>query len=165
MKIDLRKLLSAKLESIPFDGSVDLTNEVFGGEKPFRHPVRYSGEIVSQTDVLRLAGTIETTYETSCARCLRPLRVSLFVETDMVLLPANGEAAEEDDIFLYEGDTVDPEDILIPELLLSIDMVYLCKEDCKGLCPHCGADRNVTQCDCGEKQIDDRLAVLKTLLK
>lgn len=165
MKIDLRKLVSAKVESIPFDGTVDMSDETFGGEKPFRQPVKYAGEIMNQTDVLRLRGTVETTLSTCCARCLKPLEIPLSAQIDMILLPDDGEAEEADDIFLYEGDAVDPEDVLIPEMLLGIDMVYLCKEDCKGLCPHCGADRNVSSCDCGEKQIDDRLAVLKTLLK
>lgn len=43
-------------------------------------------------------------------------------------------------------------------------MTYLCKEDCKGLCPHCGADRNVTECDCESRQIDPRFAALRALL-
>lgn len=164
MKIDLKKLISAKAESIPFAGTVDLSAEEFNGERPFRSPVRYNGEIISQTDVLRLRGAVETTYETRCARCLKPLAIPLSIQVDMVLMPDDGEAVEEDDIFLFQGDAIDPADVLIPELLLQIDMVYLCKEDCKGLCPHCGADRNVTRCDCGETHIDDRLAVLKTLL-
>ena len=44
-------------------------------------------------------------------------------------------------------------------------MTYLCKEDCKGLCPHCGADRNETDCCCEKKQIDPRFAALHALLK
>lgn len=164
MKIDLKKLISAKTERIPFEGSMDLSAELFNGEHPFHSPVRYTGEITSHTDVLRLTGQVEVEYSTRCARCLKPLVIPLSVQVDMVLLPDNGETEEEDDIFLFQGDKIDPEEVLLPELLLNIDMVYLCKEDCRGLCPRCGVDRNVTQCDCGGKQIDDRLAVLKTLL-
>lgn len=164
MKIDLRKLIGAKVDRVPFAGSADLSAERFYGELPFRYPVRYSGEITHHADMLRLSGLVETTYCTRCARCLKPLEAPVSAEVELVLLPDDGVAREEDDIFLFEGDEVDPEEILVPELLLRIDMVYLCKEDCKGLCPHCGADRNVTQCDCAPEQIDARLAVLGTLL-
>ena len=39
-----------------------------------------------------------------------------------------------------------------------------CREDCKGICPHCGADRNEVDCDCEKKQIDPRFAALRALL-
>ena len=165
MKIDLRKLVSAKVEHIPFDGTVDLSEEMINGEKPLQNSVTYEGEIQNHTDILRLEGNICTILSTKCARCLQPLEIPLSVDVDMVLMPQDGTAIEEEDTFLYQGDEIDPEDVMIPELLFNIDMVYLCKEDCKGLCPHCGGDRNISSCDCGGKQIDDRLAVLKTLLK
>lgn len=59
---------------------------------------------------------------------------------------------------MLTSDSVDPADVLVPALILQVQMTYLCKEDCKGLCPHCGADRNVTDCDCDKKQIDPRFA-------
>lgn len=164
MKIDIKKLLSAKVERIPFTGVVDLSAEQFNGEYPFRYPIQYTGEIISHADVLQLMGIIETTYATRCARCLKPLEIPLSVKADMVLLPDDGEHEEDENIFLFQGDEIDLEDILVPELLLHIDMVYLCKEDCKGLCPHCGVDLNIDSCHCGGEQIDERLAVLKTLL-
>lgn len=66
--------------------------------------------------------------------------------------------------FVLTSDSVDPADVLVPALILQVQMTYLCKEDCKGLCPHCGADRNVTDCDCDKKQIDPRFAALRALL-
>ena len=74
------------------------------------------------------------------------------------------EGSEEDDVFVIEEDAVEVEDVLVPELLLQVRMTYLCKEDCKGLCPHCGVDRNVQQCSCETRQIDPRLAALAALL-
>ena len=62
---------------------------------------------------------------------------------------------------MLTSDSVDPADVLVPALILQVQMTYLCKEDCKGLCPHCGADRNVTDCDCDKKQIDPRFAALR----
>ncbi|MGE4548896.1 MAG: DUF177 domain-containing protein [Intestinibacillus sp.] len=164
MKINLKKLLSGAAGRIPFEGTADLRAEELYGAHPFPYPVCYRGEITSHLDVLRLTGEIETTYVTACARCLKPLGIPLSAEVDMVLIQNEDGQEETEDVFMIEGDEVDPEDVLIPALYFEINMAYLCKEDCKGLCPHCGADRNVTACDCSDHQIDDRLAVLKTLL-
>ena len=141
MKIDLKKLNASAHASIPFDETIDLTDEKLYGAK----------------------GSIETIYSTECARCLKPLEIPLSAEADM-MLSDDPEAEEEDDLFVLTSDSVDPADVLVPALILQVQMTYLCKEDCKGLCPHCGADRNVTDCDCDKKQIDPRFAALRALL-
>lgn len=163
MKIDLRKLTGSNTVSIPFSETLDLREETLYGAKPFQSPVQISGEVSNESGVLRLKGTIKTIYSTACARCLKPLDILLTAETDMILSD-DPETEEEDDLFVLTGDSVDPADVLVPALILQVQMTYLCKEDCKGLCPHCGADRNVTDCDCDKKQIDPRFAALRALL-
>ena len=163
MKIDLRKLTGSNTASIPFSETLDLREETLYGAKPFQSPVQISGEVSNESGVLRLKGTIKTIYSTACARCLKPLDILLTAEADMILSD-DPEAEEEDDLFVLTGDSVDPADVLVPALILQVQMTYLCKEDCKGLCPHCGADRNVTDCDCDKKQIDPRFAALRALL-
>ena len=163
MKIDLRKLTGSNTVSIPFSETLDLREETLYGAKPFQSPVQISGEVSNESGVLRLKGTIKTIYSTACARCLKPLDILLTAETDMILSD-DPETEEEDDLFVLTGDSVDPADVLVPALILQVQMTYLCKEDCKGLCPHCGADRNVTDCGCEKKQIDPRFAALRALL-
>ena len=163
MKIDLKKLNTSSQASIPFEETIDLSGEKLYGAKPFQSPVRIKGEVSNDSGVLRLTGTIETIYSTACARCLKPLSIPLSAEADMILSD-DPEAEEEDDLFVLTSDSVDPADVLVPALILQVQMTYLCKEDCKGLCPHCGADRNVTDCDCDKKQIDPRFAALRALL-
>ena len=153
MKIDLKKLNTSVHASIPFDETIDLTDEKLYGAKPFQSPVHIKGVVSNESGVVRLAGSIETIYSTECARCLKPLEI-----------PLSAEADEEDDLFVLTGDSVDPADVLVPALILQVQMTYLCKEDCKGLCPHCGAYRNVTECDCESRQIDPRFAALRALL-
>ena len=163
MKIDLRKLTGSNTVSIPFSETLDLREETLYGAKPFQSPVQISGEVSNESGVLRLKGTIKTIYSTACARCLKPLDILLTAETDMNLSD-DPETEEEDDLFVLTGDSVDPADVLVPALILQVQMTYLCKEDCKGLCPHCGADRNEVDCDCDKKQIDPRFAALRALL-
>jgi uncharacterized protein len=64
---------------------------------------------------------------------------------------------------LVEGDEVDLTEIIREQILLNLPEQVLCKEDCKGLCPQCGANRNLIDCDCGEDEIDPRWAALKNL--
>ena len=162
MKIDLKKL-SAPQALVPFSETINLREETLYGAKPFQSPVQISGVISRESGVLRLKGTIKTIYSTACARCLKPLEILLTAEVDTVLTD-DPEAEEEADLFVLTGDSVDPADVLVPALILQVRMTYLCREDCKGICPHCGADRNEVDCDCEKKQIDPRFAALRALL-
>lgn len=163
MRIDLKKLTGAHGEKIPFSGSVDLSKEEIYGAYPFRHPAKYEGFVINHLGVLKLAGTMKTLYLTCCSRCLEPLEVLLTAQAETVL--SREDTEEEDDVFPIDEDAVDPEDVLVPELLLQVRMTYLCKEDCAGLCAVCGTNRNAVSCSCDEKQIDPRFAALAALLK
>lgn len=162
MKIDLRKLVPG--DKIAFSGTADLSEESLYGAKPFQSPVTYSGEVVNHLGVYRLTGQISTIYHTCCARCLKPLQIPLQATADGIL-SRDGAAEDEDDVFPIENNAVEVEDILIPALILQVDMTYLCRDDCKGLCPICGCDRNESVCSCASEQTDPRLAVLAKLLK
>lgn len=161
MRIDLKKLSGVYGSKLPFAGEADLSAETLYGERPFQKPVQYEGEIVNHLGVLKLTGTVRAVYSTHCSRCFQPLDVPLEAQVESVL---SREELEEDEVFLLTEDAVEVEDVLIPELLLQVRMTYLCKEDCKGLCPVCGADRNVRACTCESRQVDPRLAALAALL-
>lgn len=162
MKIDLKKL-SAPQASVPFSETIDLREETLYGAKTFQSSVQCSGVVSRESGVLRLKGTIKTIYSTACARCLKPLDILLTAEVDTVLSD-DPDAEEEDDLFVLTGDSVDTADVLVPALILQVQMTYLCREDCKGICPHCGADRNEVDCDCESRQVDPRFAALRALL-
>ena len=69
-----------------------------------------------------------------------------------------------DEIVLLEDGEVDVGDLARTAFILGMDTKTLCSEDCKGLCPRCGADLNLGPCSCG-KETDPRLAVLAKLLE
>ena len=60
---------------------------------------------------------------------------------------------------------MDLSEIVINNILIGMPLKSLCRENCKGLCPKCGKDLNLGDCDCPKKEIDSRFAVLKELLK
>ena len=81
------------------------------------------------------------------------------------LLSDELENGESDDIVLYGRDGLLDADELMREVwLLNMDTKNLCSEDCKGLCPGCGADLNAGPCKC-RRQVDPRLAKLAQLLE
>ena len=59
---------------------------------------------------------------------------------------------------------LDLDELATADILLELPSKHLCKPDCKGLCPDCGADLNETACDCGKHRIDPRLEALKDLM-
>jgi uncharacterized protein len=64
---------------------------------------------------------------------------------------------------LSDDDIVDLEPLIRDALLLELPAVPLCRPDCKGLCPSCGVDHNLTSCDCSDAEPDPRWDALRSL--
>lgn len=73
------------------------------------------------------------------------------------------DAGGAEDILFYSGDVLDLKEYLRQSFLLSQPLKILCREDCKGLCPICGADRNKDECGCNQEIGDPRLRSLMAL--
>jgi uncharacterized protein len=110
--------------------------------------------------------------EMPCMRCLTPSIQAISVQfcdefhskievSTGFILP---KPEEEDPFFITENHLVDLEEAIREYALLELPMQPLCKADCKGLCPTCGADRNLEECECQSDEGDDRFAALKALL-
>ena len=75
------------------------------------------------------------------------------------------ELSEDDlDLTVFDGSVIDVDSLVREELLLAAPDHVLCQQNCKGICPTCGADRNAATCDCGTVEIDPRWAGLKELV-
>ena len=73
--------------------------------------------------------------------------------------------ASDDDVDFapFEGDEIDLGELFREQILLAIPMTPLCREECKGLCPVCGADLNAGECSCERGEIDPRWSALADL--
>jgi uncharacterized protein len=104
-----------------------------------------------------------------CGRCLEdfPVRVRAEVDLRFVPRPASGDpvelAPDDLDLYLYESDQIDLNTVIESETTLALPMKPLCRDDCRGLCPACGANRNLTACGCDTRPPDPRLVLLKDL--
>ncbi|MCU1285107.1 MAG: hypothetical protein JWO13_1457 [Acidobacteriales bacterium] len=117
---------------------------------------------------IRIVGGFSTQVELKCARCIEPVVQDLSSEYDLLYRPAGTVTREEEvaineaetEIGYYTGEGLLLEDTLKEQILLSVPIRVLCKEDCIGLCPQCGQNRNLSPCDCAEKISDPRWAAL-----
>ncbi|HEY0079079.1 MAG TPA: DUF177 domain-containing protein [Pyrinomonadaceae bacterium] len=134
--------------------------------------VSVEGRAARKGSEVRLRGRIGTTVEVACDRCLRPVPFSVEEDFNARLEPAEMETENEElaelqpedlDVSVYEGDSVDVDELVREQILLALPTRLHCREDCKGLCPTCGADLNETTCACEQKEIDPRWAGLAAL--
>lgn len=146
---------------------------------------RLDVELYADDENAYAQGTMTGEVVVACSRCVGEAHVEIDERIHVTFMPAaalaaqaeeqavegssgDGEAegvelADEDlDLFPYDGETVDLEPLVREHLLLAVPYAPLCREDCKGLCPQCGIDRNVESCAC-EKPVDPRFAALKGL--
>jgi uncharacterized protein len=120
-------------------------------------------------DDLYFAGRIVGRFEGICARCLETFALAMDEDAQFVLVPApTGSEDRElsaDDLALsfYQGDEVDLSPLFAEQAILSLPTRALCGEECRGLCPACGANRNHETCTCPGPEPDPRLAVLRNL--
>ena len=120
------------------------------------------------TDVL-VQGGVTATVPQMCGRCLEsfPARVDVRVDVRLVPRPATGDnvelGADDLDVDFYVDDQLDLNRVVETETTLALPMKPLCREDCRGLCPACGGNRNVAACACAAHAPDPRLAALRDL--
>ncbi|GIW43036.1 MAG: hypothetical protein KatS3mg077_0318 [Candidatus Binatia bacterium] len=116
-----------------------------------------------------LQGHVEGRVIGHCARCLESYPFDLATDFSLVLvpredLPPNLELTADDlDIAYYQGEEIDLSPIVTEHIILALPTRPLCSEACQGLCPYCGINRNLHECDCASKQVDPRWAALREL--
>jgi len=121
---------------------------------------------------IRLVGDFSTRLEMRCARCLEPVLHDVKNSFDLIYRPLGSDAGVnersisgggEAEIGYYQGEGLLLEDALREQVLLAMPLKTLCREDCKGLCPHCGRNLNVETCECTQAVEDARWSALKDL--
>jgi DUF177 domain-containing protein len=122
-------------------------------------------------DDIRLVGEFSTRLEFSCARCLEPIARDVERSFDLLYRPQGSDAGHEElsvaqaeaDIGYYTGDGLLLEDVLREQVLLAVPLKAVCREECRGLCPHCGRNLNLESCDCAESPGDPHWSALAKL--
>lgn len=139
---------------------LELTSE----ELPLEGNVRTEGRMSNAGDVLLLEAQMTARVRRTCSRCLKEFLGDTRAEVVEKFYPPTAEHVEYD-AFIYDSDVINITEPLRESLLLAEPIQALCKEDCRGLCPVCGADLNDGDCGCDRFTVDPRLAALKRLIK
>ena len=120
---------------------------------------------------IRVVGELATRVETACARCLEPIRHDVAKNFELLYRPQGTDAGKEElsvtaaeaEVSYYQGEGLLLEDVLREQVLLALPIKAICREDCKGLCPHCGSNLNQEQCNCTDPVQDPRWSALKDI--
>ena len=146
----------------------------FGEELQQTGPLKTSGkaEVLKNTlGEIRIQGDVAVDFNCICDRCLEPAPEHVETPFDLFFRPQPriGTHAEiqleegEIELSFYEGDGVSLNDGLRDFIIVTQPMQHFCQPECKGLCPHCGTNRNTTSCNCLAERDSSPLAVLKNL--
>ncbi|MGA2416627.1 MAG: DUF177 domain-containing protein [Candidatus Sulfotelmatobacter sp.] len=120
---------------------------------------------------IRIKGELATRLESSCARCLEPITQDVQRDFDLLYRPQGSDAGRDEisvteaeaEISYYEGEGIALDDVVREQVLLAVPLKVTCRDDCKGLCPHCGSNLNQEHCACDVAVEEPRWAALKEI--
>ncbi|MFZ1700426.1 MAG: DUF177 domain-containing protein [Pyrinomonadaceae bacterium] len=133
--------------------------------------VNLKAEITRDGTRTEVQGTIKADSTVRCTRCLERISMPFDIAFDDIFVDSSEEDTQDDaevnienldESLLTEGQ-IDLREVVREQLLLAIPEQIFCREDCQGLCPQCGGNRNLIDCSCEKDEIDPRWAALKNL--
>lgn len=178
-QLDLRTVTAAEVPIHRALTAEDLRSSVDPEDLHLHGDVRFDGVLQKKDQRFRLKGRVQATLELTCGRCAEPFQLPIDTEVDLTYVPQPSETVattrkgsepeveltDEDLTTAYYRDHVlDLAEMLREQFYLAMPMRPLCREDCKGLCPHCGTNLNTATCTCEVRWQDPRLAGLQSLL-
>jgi uncharacterized protein len=97
-----------------------------------------------------VSGTVRAPWEGICGRCTAPVGGELVVPVRERFVPstADGAPLADEEAYPIVDDELDLSPMVHDAIVLELPLAPLCRPDCRGLCPTCGADRNQRECGC-----------------
>ncbi len=161
MRLNLREIIEVPGGSVPFQCELDTQGLDFPSVLEYKGRPLAQGRVYNEAGVLHMEGTLKAEMTCVCDRCGSRFDSVKLTQLDAVIVEE--EAEDHPEFFVLDGDEIDLDEILSTLFILDMDMKFLCREDCKGLCSTCGKNLNLGPCGC-RKEIDPRFAVLEQLL-
>ena len=165
MKISVKEIFEIVGLSEDFAGELDLSWIIRQGEQLFPDALAVSGQIANRAGIVTLRYQISGKLPFRCDRCLMQSEREIDNTFEHIVVQSLEDETLDDAYLTAPDGVLTLDEIAGADIQLSLPQVMLCKEDCKGLCPMCGADLNKESCGCKPDDGDPRMAVLKNLLK
>lgn len=165
-------LTSLKESVLNFDFTLaPETIDLESDETKLTSPIEIKGKLTRGIVTVTVEGEFSFNSESECTRCLQAAEQSLpvsfrteFVTAENFTEAKEAELHEQDlDVTIYDGDKIDLTEVVREQILLNLPEQVFCREDCRGLCEKCGANRNLLDCKCIEKDVDPRWSALRNL--
>ena len=155
--LDLKKLLDGSLTSVEFSIALDDCDFI---DESVSGSVSASGVITNHSGLILLSGVVRPSLTAACARCGKEFDYNTEIPLNAKITDKLANE-DEDEFVLLVDSALDLDELVRSALILEMPSRFLCDEDCKGLCPKCGADLNVSECSCDTSDRDPRWDVLK----
>lgn len=163
MLLDLKDVFEGDGASKSISYELDLRNIELDGVYPFSSVTQVSATASNKTGIVSLDIRAEFMYSRPCDRCMKPLCESMTYSFEHRLVTSL--FGDDDDDYIETPDyRLELDELVTSDIILELPLKYLCREDCRGLCPKCGKDLNTGECSCDTREIDPRLEVLKKLI-
>jgi len=148
MRIRVADAVRQTGEPFSFEARERFSAQVYGERTiSFAEPVSVSGTYVYDGKAFTVSAAASAVVDTACARCAKPFAERIAFSFSERFVKGEDEASD-DETYPYMGDELLLDKAVLDNLFLELPIASVCRADCKGLCPVCGADRNVTDCDC-----------------
>lgn len=164
MLLDLKKIFSGESESCSFDYSMNLSSTDLNGNFPFVSPVSVRGTVKNRDGFARLQANVSFDFSIPCDRCAERIDRHYDYSFSHVLVLSLENNEDDDRLIEVPNEKLDLDELMREDILLELPTKFLCREDCKGLCPVCGKNLNDGSCGCSEHPKDPRLEVLEKLI-
>ena len=164
MLFELKSVFLNNGEEEELSYQLDISDIDIDGAFPFKAPVTVTATASNRASLVTLALNCRFDYQRSCDRCGEQCTVEQNMNFAHKL--AQTLVDEGNDDYIETPDfTIELDEVVISDILLSLPQKFLCSDDCRGLCPKCGKNLNLGDCGCDKREIDPRLAILKQLME
>ena len=164
MILNLKEVFLQEGSKKAFEYSFSMSDIDISGVYPFVSPIMVKGEALNRAGLVDVNFDVSFTYNRPCDRCFKDVSRELNYQFNHRLVDSL-QGDDNDDYIEVPDYTLDVDNCVQTDIILNLPVKFLCKADCKGICPKCGKDLNDGECDCQAEEIDPRLEVLKELLK
>ena len=148
-RIPVRELLVRTGERRPVSVTIDAETAAEYG-MPCRELPKAEGILENRAGVLMLTYRLTCVPQAECDRCLSPVTLPVDAQFTHVVVTETAREQNDAEYLLAPDAVLDLAEAVMTDLRLSLPTKILCSPDCKGLCPICGANRNLESCGCGD---------------
>ena len=174
MQVNIGPIKDQKGGELTFSFREDWSNLEMGGKGlGFVEFVDFNGKVSWTGECFLVKGKAKAKMQMTCARCLEsniaPVQADILEEFRHAQQDSHDHESEaeweDEDVQEFRGLVLRLDEVVLENLLLSVPIKSLCKDDCHGLCPQCGHNLNEGKCDCVIDDINPKMDILRKLLE